>query len=148
MTAATTARNTPRGAAAHDQCRDYPVAAAVKIHAGTLVVLTAAGFAKPGEAATGLVTVGRARKSYDNTSGAAGAFRVEVDEGVFPWVNSAAADAITTANVGDRVYVVDDQTVALTNGTGTRSVAGIVRKVDAAGVWTQTGVGVSRALPA
>jgi hypothetical protein len=33
--------------------------------------------------------------------------------------------------------VVDDQTVAKTNGSSTRSVAGIVRQVDSDGVWVE-----------
>ena len=34
-------------------------------------------------------------------------------------------------------YLVDNQTVAKTNGTNTRSAAGVVRGVDAEGVWVQ-----------
>jgi hypothetical protein len=33
--------------------------------------------------------------------------------------------------------VVDDQTVAKTNGSSSRSVAGIIRDVDADGVWVE-----------
>ena len=38
-------------------------------------------------------------------------------------------------------YVVDDETVAKTNGTNTRSRAGVVVDVDAQGVWVTTGPG-------
>ena len=51
------------------------------------------------------------------------------------FANSAAADAITLADIGADCYIVDDQTVAKTSATNTRSVAGKVFDVDAEGVW-------------
>ena len=51
--------------------------------------------------------------------------------------NSAAGDAITRAEIGDVCYIVDDETVAKTNGTSTRSAAGTIRDVDAQGVWVE-----------
>ena len=56
-------------------------------------------------------------------------------KGVFPFKNSAAADEITNAEIGSDCYIVDDETVAKTDGTGTRSVAGKVFLVDDYGVW-------------
>jgi hypothetical protein len=52
-----------------------------------------------------------------------------------PFANSASSDEITRAAIGTDVYLVDNQTVALTNGSSTRSVAGRVWDVTAAGVW-------------
>ena len=49
--------------------------------------------------------------------------------------NSTSTDAITLADVGSDCYIVDDQTVAKTNGSGTRSRAGRVFDVDSEGVW-------------
>jgi hypothetical protein len=46
--------------------------------------------------------------------------------------NSTAGDLIAQADVGTDCYIVDDQTVAKTSGTNTRSVAGKVQEVDAA----------------
>ncbi|CUH67985.1 hypothetical protein TG4357_03322 [Thalassovita gelatinovora] len=51
--------------------------------------------------------------------------------------NSAAADEITIADIGNKAYAVDDQTVAKTDGTATRSPAGIIDDVDANGVWVR-----------
>jgi hypothetical protein len=118
---------------------DYPVAAGVKIYAGALVVLNATGYAKPGVTGTGLVAVGRAEMYVDNTNGNDGDVRVSVRIGVYHWANSSAENAITIAEIGDVCYVVDDQTVAKTNGSGTRSPAGIVDDVDATGVWVRMG---------
>ena len=42
--------------------------------------------------------------------------------------------------VGATVFLVDDNTVALTNGGGTRSVAGVVWQVDSDGVWVELGI--------
>ena len=41
--------------------------------------------------------------------------------------------------MGSDCYIVDDQTVAKTNGTNTRSVAGKIIAVDADGVWVKIG---------
>lgn len=115
----------------------HPVASAAVIYAGALVALNAGGYAVPGSTATTLTAVGVAQERVDNSAGADGDLRVEVRRGVFKFANSAAADQITRAEIGDSAYIVDDQTVAKTNGTSTRSVAGIIRDVDADGVWIE-----------
>lgn len=115
---------------------DFPVAAATIIHQGGLTVLNA-GNAAPGSVALGLVPVGRAEERIDNSAGAAGAVTVKVKKGVFRFNNSAAADEIVLSDVGADCFIVDDQTVAKTNGTNTRSVAGKVVDLDAQGVWVE-----------
>lgn len=135
MTALTQSRNTPQLAG---EVMSFPVAAATTIHQGALVVLDA-GYASPGETATGLVAVGRAEESV--TAVSAGDATVRVRRGIFKFANSAAADQIAQADVGADCYVVDDQTVAKTNGTNTRSRAGKVVAVDGDGVWVQIGLG-------
>lgn len=115
----------------------YPVAANKKIYAGALVVLDTSGNAEPGTTATGKVAVGRADQFVDNSGGAAAAVTVRVSQGVFRFNNSSAGDAITKAEIGDTCYIVDDNTVAKTDGTGTRSAAGKVVDVDSDGVWVK-----------
>lgn len=112
-----------------------PVAANVRIFAGALVALTAAGLATPGAVSTTLKGMGRAKDEANNIGGAASAINVEVEKGVFRFKNSAAGDAITRADIGNNAFIVDDETVAKTNGTSTRSVAGVIFDVDAQGVW-------------
>lgn len=109
--------------------------AAVKIYAGTIVMLNASGFATGGATATGQVADGVAMQTIDNSGGAAGDQIIQVEKGVYPFENSASTDAITIAEIGDDCYIVDNQTVAKTNGSATRSVAGKVVDVDASGVW-------------
>jgi len=125
-------RNTPRK---EGDLRQFPVAANAKIFAGALVCLDAAGNATPGAVATTLTAVGRAEAQADNTGGDAGDLKVDVRKGTFRYANSAAADAIGPEDIGKTAYVVDDETVALTDGTGTRSAAGTIYDVDAQGVW-------------
>ncbi len=116
-----------------------PVAASTKIYAGSLVMIDA-GYAKPGATATGKVAAGRADDQVNNSYGSAGDEFVDVRPGCFQWANSAGEDEIAQADVGTTCYIVDDQTVAKTNGTNTRSAAGTVIAVDANGVWVKTGL--------
>ena len=112
-----------------------PVAANTRIFGGAIVCVNAAGFAVPGATSTTLKAVGVAEQRADNLNGAAGAIRVRCRKGPHLFANSEAADAITLADVGADCFIVDDQTVAKTNGGNTRSVGGKIFDVDAEGVW-------------
>ncbi len=126
--------------------RVFAVAAAKELFAGALICLNAAGDATPGEAALGLTAVGRCEGYVDNRNGQAGDQQVTVKAGVFRYDNSAAADAITVADVSKPCYIVDDHTVAKTSGAGTRSVAGRIHSVEDAGVFVAIGA-VARLAP-
>lgn len=133
MPALTAARNTPTR-----DGKDFTrgVATGVTIYQGALVCLTAAGFATPGAVSTTLKADGRAKVTVANP-GANGAVTVEVEKGIFRFGNSASGDLITIADIGANAFIVDDQTVAKTNGTSTRSIAGVIVDVDAQGVWVR-----------
>lgn len=120
---------------------EYPVKASTKCYQGGIAVLNA-GYAAPGTAATGLIAIGRFEETADNTSGAAGAIKARVGKGTFLFGNSAAGDLIAQADVGADCYIVDDQTVAKTSATSTRSRAGKIVAVESAGVWVQIGLGI------
>lgn len=114
-----------------------PVAANAKIYAGALTVANATGYAAPGSTATTLTYLGRAEEAVDNTGGADGAKTALIRRGkAFKYKNSGA-DPVTQAELGKACYIVDDETVAKTNGTSTRSAAGIVVGIEADGVWVQ-----------
>ncbi|HSI41771.1 MAG TPA: hypothetical protein VLA00_14605 [Xanthobacteraceae bacterium] len=134
MAALTADRNTP---ARSGDIREVPVKAAAKIYAGALAMIDASGWAVPGATATTLKGAGRAEAQADNTGGADGAISVRIRTGIFRFANSAAGDLIARADIGANCYAVDDQTVAKTNGTNTRSVAGVIYDVDALGVWVK-----------
>lgn len=133
MAATTTDRNTKRRDGAQ---LSFP-AAASKVLAGTIVVLNSSGNAEAGATATGKVCVGVAEETVDNSGGSAGAKQVPVRRGVFAFANSTAGDLIANTDYGADCYIVDNQTVAKTNGANTRSKAGVVRGVDSDGVWVE-----------
>ena len=142
MSALTGSRNTKE---AIGSIHHYPMAAAVIAYAGGLAVLDAAGNCKPGVTATGLVAVGRFEQDVDNSAGLAAAKNVPVKSGVFRYANSSSTDEITKAEIGDNAFIVDDQTVAKTSGSATRSIAGQIVDVDDLGVWVKLGMAVTDA---
>ena len=115
-----------------------PMAATTTIYAGALVCLNAAGNAVPGSTATTLIARGVATEYVANT-GSAGDKSVPTRAGVFNFKNSTSTDEITRAEIGDNCYIVDDETVAKTNGSTTRSIAGKIIDLDSAGVWVSIG---------
>jgi hypothetical protein len=129
MAALTAARNTPHmGDSAFLHLLKLPMKASTVVFAGSLAVIDA-GYAAPGRTALSLIAAGRVEKTIDNSTGIAGAKTCEVRRGVFGFNNSTAGDLIAQANVGALCYIVDDNTVALTNGTSTRSIAGRIVSV-------------------
>lgn len=117
--------------------REEAVHGSTTIFTGAIVMRDADGYLVEGQTATGLVGVGVAEKTADNGAGADGAILCRYRVGEFQFANSAAADEITLSEIGDVCFAVDDQTVAATNGSSTRSPAGIVTGVDANGVWVR-----------
>ena len=86
---------------------EYPVAASVKIYAGSLVCANTGGYAAPAADTSGYRLAGVAMEQVDNTAGANGAKTVRVRRhGVFEF----DAASITQAMVGDPMYAVDDHT--------------------------------------
>ena len=111
------------------------------IYGGSIVCLNSTGYLVPGSTATGLVAVGRSNEQVDNSAGSSGDLACSFRMGVFSFGNSAGGDEITIAEIGDVCFIVDDQTVAKTNGSGTRSPAGKIMGIDEwGGVEVQIGV--------
>jgi len=123
-----TERNTP---ARSGDTLALGVASGKKLFAGALACLSLTGFTTPGALATGLLGLGRVKSTVDNSAGADGDLVAEVERGVFGYANSAGGDAISNADIDRDCFVVDDQTVARTDGGATRSKAGKVAFVDA-----------------
>lgn len=134
MAALTADRNTPKQLGDR---KSGAVAASTLIYGGALVMRNAAGYLVKGQAATGLVGVGVSVERVDNSAGSNGDKAVEFAPGIWCFGNSASSDEITQAEIGDVCYAVDDQTVAKTDGSSSRSPAGIVELVDASGVWVR-----------
>lgn len=113
-----------------------PMKGATTIHQGGLVVMDA-GLAVPGKTALNLVVVGIAQETVVN-AGADGAKTVPSERGTFKFAN-LAADPVVPGDIGKDCYIVDDQTVAKTSGTNTRSIAGKIIEVEADGVFVRVG---------
>lgn len=132
MTAATQNRNTPQRPGLS---RHLALAAGAECFAGTIAVINANGYGEPGTTATGITAAGVFKHYASNVHGTDGDQAVQVERGNFRLENSAGADEITAADIGTVCFIVDDQTVAKTSGTDTRSPAGLVDDVDDTGVW-------------
>lgn len=129
-----------------------PIAASTKIYTGAMVALATtganAGNLVQGQAATGLIALGVAEQTYDNSAGAAGALTMVPRQGVYLMNVGSGNDAISATNVGQDCYMIDDNTVGLTNGGGARSRAGVIVAVDSGtppfsqptGVWVLIGI--------
>lgn len=115
----------------------FPVAANVTCNSGAIAAFTGTAVnVGPGITGTTQRVVGVFDETVTNGA-TAGAVTVRVRKGIFQFANSAGADEITLADVENNAYLVDDQTVAKTSGSSTRSVAGKIVDVDAGGVWIE-----------
>lgn len=114
-----------------------PMKGGSKIYQGALVALDESGFAIPAAKTEGLRCAGRAEETVHNQGGD-GAAKILTSRGVFVFGNSAVtADKVTQAQVLKACFIEDDQTVsALSTGS---SVAGLVLRVDGAGVAVEVG---------
>ncbi len=122
--------------------QSFPVNSGATLYQGGIGALDAQGNAIAGVTGTGLRVAGRIEKTVAN-SGADGAEVVDIRPGVFAFANSAGDDEITKADVGRRCFLVDDETVAKTDGSTTRSAAGVVRQVDTYGVWVEMSLAIA-----
>ena len=117
--------------------RAYPVKSSQYI-AGNVVAFLAAGLALPFVAASASdICAGVSTIGVDNSQGADGAERIEVDVGEFKLRNSGD---ITHAHVGSKAYFVDADTLSIDHATNSRPTAGDITQVDDNGVWVKLGV--------
>lgn len=121
MTAITARKDTRRQEAV---ILPFPIAATTKIVEGALVSVNAAGYAVNATDTTGERVVGVASQEADNTTGAAG------DIDAIVWTGGAhtfvSGFSATIANVGDKVYAVDNQTVDIAATTTNDILVGVV----------------------
>ena len=141
MVALTADRNTPELEPGE---RVGVLGASQTIFNGSILMRNASGHLIKGAVATGSFGVGRAEDNGVSTT--AGVTAQRYRPGTFRFANSSAGDLIAVADIGAACYIVDDQTVAKTNGTNTRSPAGIIDGVDAQGVWVRMDEALTRAI--
>lgn len=95
---------------------NFPIAASTIIYEGTLVFLTAAGYADDDTATGANYFGGVAVKQVDNSGGSAGDLRAEVyADGDF----ELSGSSFTQALVGNKIYATDNYTVTGTSTTAT-----------------------------
>lgn len=116
----------------------------VTCHQGGMVVVDATGYAMPAKTALNLVCLGIADATVSNGA-TVGENAVSVRVGTYRFASAGGPDQIGQAQLGRVVYLVDDETVAATNGTNTRSPAGVCVGIDPAGVWVALGPTVRQA---
>jgi len=131
-TALSAARNTPQRSGKRVRLL---VAEVEKIYAGSMVMIDSSGYATSAASVASHQVVGRAATTVDNSTGTNGELKIDVEIGVFGWANFGG---VTDGNIGDICYVVDDQTVSVTN-SGNGIIAGVVVDVDSSYVWVDTG---------
>jgi hypothetical protein len=106
-----------------------PVAANTHLYPGTLIALSGDQFATYAQDVAGLKVIGRCEFDVDNSAdNSGGALSVTVKKGCFQFQNStrsAGAYALTADNIGQLVYVENEQTVQLAAGSTNKIVAGL-----------------------
>ncbi len=112
-----------------------PVAGGSRIFAGALTCTNAAGYLVPASDAAGLIFQGIARQHVDNTGGNNGDETCLVRRKP-TLARMTLGHAITRANIGDNVFVVDDETVDLVSNVTYGILAGTIAEyIDATGAW-------------
>ena len=122
MSAVTEDRNTQRS---EGLLGGHPIAASTKIYAGTLTMRAeSGGWLKNGADTAAHHFAGVAREYVDNSAGSNGDKKAETyktGEFVFE-----TASTITIANIGDVMYISDNQTVALTGDVSNGVACGVM----------------------
>lgn len=120
-----------------------PLGASVTVYRGSVAVTDALGNIKNASSLSGSEIVwglianagpGTADTGPGITNGgSSGAVTVEIDTGSFYLANggNTTTDVLTEANVGQVVYLVNETSVAATNGGSSRPIAGTLLNVDA-----------------
>jgi len=121
-----------RGALTADKKLEYkegveipaPVAALTKIFAGAWTCVNAAGYLVPGADTAGLIFHGISRQYVDNSLGGNGDLSGLVRRRGL--VKATLATPITIANIGDNVFLVDDESVDLTANVTNNIYCGVI----------------------
>lgn len=106
----------------------HPVKTGVHIYSGVLVAVDATGYALPAADTAAHRVIGYSTEEQDNTDGASGDLSILVRLDVLELENSES-NPVTNAYIGRRVFVEDDITVSIDDGTNA-IVAGTCRGID------------------
>ncbi|MCB1219274.1 MAG: hypothetical protein H7A35_05490 [Planctomycetales bacterium] len=111
----------------------HKVKGSTQIFKGGIVCADSTGHAVPGSDTAGQTFIGVAIEDADNSSGSDGDVNVRVmARGVFSF---AKGGSITQADLGQPLYIVDDQTVAVVSTVTNDIQAGRLEGFDGTDVW-------------
>ena len=116
--------------------KSFPVDANKTIYAGTMVGISASGWAGPADGATYTVVVGICQKQVVGTA-TAGEVQVSVRRGSFGHL-AQTGTTIDKTKINQKVYAVDDSTLSLT--ATSNAFAGYVEQVLDSVVYYDIGV--------
>lgn len=102
----------------------FPVKTLKTIYGGSFVCVDATGYALPGADTAGLIFEGVAVEQVDNSAGSNGDEQVVLRRRGL--VKATLDTAISQANVGDQVFLVDDQTVDLAANVDNNIFCGVI----------------------
>lgn len=121
MTALTEDRDTRRK---EGDIGQGPVAASAKLYGGAFVCFNASGYLVAGADTAGLILAGICRGQKDNSSGADGDLTAEFErDGLHIMIMDMA---ITRADLGKKVFLVDDQTADLEGNVSNAVFCGVI----------------------
>ncbi len=122
-----------------ERVKSFPTAIATAIYKGSLVMLNSGGYLIPGADTSGCKSAGVAREKVAVAESVANGTKwLKVDrKGVYLFAFFGTA---TQAQVGNLMYIYDDQTVAAVGSTTNDIVCGkMVEYVSASAVWVDIG---------
>lgn len=110
--------------------------AAVKLFAGCIAKISAAGYLDHATAESGAVFAGIVSGHVDNSAGSAGDLECRVfTDGIFLLTTNGTA--LTQANVGDKVYASDSATCSPYQASNEIEIGKIVEVVSGTSAWVQ-----------
>ena len=119
---------------------DLPLAASVTIFTGAFTALNADGYLNPGADTAGFIFAGVSREHAEGGSAAGDVSALVRRKGL---VKATIGSTITRANVGDKVYLVSDDTLDLAANTTNDILAGIIVEfIDSTHAWVDIEPGV------
>lgn len=113
------------------QMFSQPVAGEETVYAGTVATTRSGYLVDPTTPAVATDKVwGLIHKQTTNPSTTDGAVMCDIETGTFYLACAGSSDALTQADIGAVVYLVDNQTIGKTNGSSSRPEAGTLVNID------------------
>jgi hypothetical protein len=113
-----------------------PIAAGTTCYGGGIAVAKSDGTVRPAIIDSDAPTCKAVGRFQSHCTSSANVTAI-IEPGIFLW-NNSTTDPVDAASFGAICYAIDDQTVAKTSNTSTRTPVGVVVGVESIGVWVFT----------